>query len=868
MKMDIPTTFGEWLRQSRSERRLTREEFARRVGCSVSLLRKIEGGERRPSSQIAELIANCLNVPPAERSSFVKVARGELSVDHLPPLSKRAGSPTTTSASTSPRTNLPVLPNPLIGRQWELDELSRLLDKSECRLLTLVGPGGFGKTHLAIESARRMQAVFADGVFFVPLDPVNTTRFIVPMIADAMGFAFENENPIEPKTQLFDYLREKQALLLLDNLEHLLTAPGIEVLAEMLANAPKVKLLATSREPLELRGEWVFEVQGLAIPESMQIEASVQNTSVKLFLQRAQQAHIGFNASAQDYPAIVRICQLVEGMPLGIELAAAWVRTLACEEIARELEHGLDILSVSTRDLPARHRSMRAVFEQSWRLLSEEEQAVFVRLSVFRGGFRRKAAEQVAGATLSVLSTLIMKSLIRRTGSGRYDLHELIRQFATERISDHPKELKVTQERHGQYYLRFFSQADGRLRSSAQPEALAELTIEMDNFRAAWDWAISQGEFALIEQAMRTFSALYDMRGWLQEGFDYLGGADEALEKAFEQSPTDRTIRVARAHIFNTRALLAVRLARLAEAQAMLERSLEILRPLNEPRVLVEAITFLGTVMESTGNYVRARELYAKGLEIATEIDDRWFAALSLTLATQLASFTQPKVEPEQIHERLQTVVAKWRAVGDPRFTTLALNLLGLSASGLGRYDEARAALQECVILSRSIGDRWGVGLAYRGLGIAAQKQGRHTEAVKMLRKNLETSLELGARQDAARAMAEMGRSVFALGNEAEAGRIWREVLRIASETGGPGWALEALIGLSRLQARNGDNQPALELLLIVLDHPATIPDARERAAQLRDEIEAQLTNQEVKKAKAHADAKTLEQVVCELLKN
>jgi predicted ATPase/transcriptional regulator with XRE-family HTH domain len=862
MKMYLPVTFGEWLRQRRSEHHLTREEFARRVGCSVSLLRKIEGGERRPSSQIAELIANCLNIPPEERSSFVKVARGELSMDRLPPLSKRTGS------STPARTNLPVLPNPLIGRQRELDAINQLLSNPQCRLMTLVGPGGIGKTHLAIESARRRQAVFADGVFFLPFDPVNTTRFIVPMIADAVGFVFENENHLEPKTQLFNYLKEKQVLLLLDNLEHLLTVPGIEVLAELLAKAPKVKLLATSREPLELRGEWIFEVQGLAIPESTQIEESVQNTSVELFLQRAQQAHSGFNAIERDFPAIVRICRLVEGMPLGIELAAVWVRTLSCEEIARELEHGLDILSVSARDFPARHRSMGAVFDQSWRLLTEEEQAVLLRLSVFCGGFRREAAEQVAGASLSVLSALIAKSLIRRNGSGRYDLHELIRQLAAEHFSDHPDELAETQARHGHFYLLFFGQADGGLRSSAQAEVLAELTAEMDNFRAAWDWAVAQSEFTLIEQALRTFSAIYDMRGWLQEGFECLAGTLEALETAHEQSPSDGTIQVALAHMLSARALLAVRLARHAEAQAMLERSVEILHPLNEPRVLVEAITFLGTEMESTSNYARAKELYNEGLEIATAIDDRWFAALCRTLATQLASFTQPMDNPEQMRTRLQAVVAEWRAVGDPRFTTLALNLLSLSATNLGQYDEARAALQECVALSGSIGDRWGLGLAYRGLGIVAQKQGKHAEAVKMLRKSLETSLELGARQDAARALAEMGRSVFALGNDAEAGRVWREALRIASETGGPGWGLEALIGLSRLQAKHGDNEHALEIVLVVLDHPAAIPGTMERAAQLRGEIESQLTGQQVERAQARAKAKTFEEVVGEVLKN
>src|SRR5512143_2786604 len=453
-------TFGEWLRQQRTDLKLTREQFAERVGCSVALLRKIEDGERRPSTQIAELIANTLNIPEADRATFVRVARGELNLERLPAVLKPVAIPITPLA---PRVNLPILPTPLIGRQHEVEELGQLLHDPHCRLLTLVGPGGIGKTRLAIETAVHIQTIFADGVYFVPLASVSATRFIVPVIADAIGFTFQSASLIDPQLQLFNYLKEKQVLLVVDNLEHLLAEPGVEVLADLLANAPRVKLLATSRESLGLQDEWAFEVQGLPIPESRYTEGSAQNTSVELFLQRARRAHVGFHATPADYPAIVRICQLVNGMPLGIELAAAWVRTLTCDEIAREIERGLDFLSVSTRDLPARHRSMRAVFDQSWKLLSEEEQTVLLRLSVFQGGFQREAAEQVAEATLAVLSTLVTKSLVRRSGAGRYDLHELIRQYAADQISKLPDALAATRARHGSYYLAYFSQADGRL---------------------------------------------------------------------------------------------------------------------------------------------------------------------------------------------------------------------------------------------------------------------------------------------------------------------------------------------------------------------------------------------------------------------
>jgi predicted ATPase/transcriptional regulator with XRE-family HTH domain len=866
MAMESPSTFGEWLRQSRNDLHLTREQFARRVGCSVSALRKLEDGERRPSTQIAELLANCLNIPPAERSTFVNVARGEWSVDRLASLAKPIASPSVSSASTTLRTNLPVLPTPLIGRQRDVEELSQLLRDPHCRLLSLVGPGGIGKTRLAIETAAQVQDVFADGVYFVPLASANAIRFIVPLIAEAIGFAFHHASRADPKTQLFGYLKEKQALLLTDNLEQLLTEPGIEVLPELLAYAPHVKLLATSRECLRLQDEWVFEVQGLPVPESMYAEEFAQNTSVELFLQRARRAHVAFDATLEDYPAIVRICQLVDGYPLGIELAAAWVRTLSCDEIAGEIERGLDFLSLSARDVPARHRSMRAVFDHSWRLLPEEEQRVLLRLSTFRGGFRREAAEHVAKATLAVLSPLVTKSLLRRSAAGRYDLHELIRQFAAEHFAERPEEQSVTQACHGSYYLTYFSQADGRLRRAAQRETLAELTAEMDNFRAAWDWAVIHGEFALIEQTMRTFFRLYDTRGWFQEGLDTLDRAVGALEMAHGHAPLDRTGQVALGHLLATCSWLAYRQAHYEQAQRMLERSMEILRPLHEPHVLVESITYLGRVMEMIGNYARALELYSEGLEVAAAIGDRWFKAVCLTLHTALVGITLGMVKLEITHERLQSVVAEWRLIGDPRLIAFGLDFLSRSALRLGRYAQARAALEENVVLNSAIGFGWGLGTAYRGLGIVAQAQGKHQEAVVMFRKGLDTFTELGGIWFVARVLAEMGGSMLALGNEAEAGHLWREALRIATDIHATPVALEALAGFASLQTKQGDREHALELLLIVLNHPASFQEAKNRAAQLRTKLEAQLTSQQVEAAQTRAKAKTFEAAVEEIL--
>lgn len=863
-------TFGEWLRQQRIERRLTREELAGRVSCSVAMLRKIEDGERRPSIQIAELIANSLDIPPEARAAFVKVARGELGVDRLSALGPEAAH--MEPAGEPPlRTNLPISPTPLMGRQQEVEELSRFLQDPQCRLLTLVGPGGVGKTHLAVETAARMVDAFADGVFFVPLAAANTPRLIVPMIADAVGFPFSNTNRTDPKTQLFHFLHQKQALLLLDNLEQLLVEPGIELLAELLSGAPRVTLLATSREALGLRGEWVYEVHGLPVPPGEigleRLQDAAQFAAVDLFLHRARQANLRFHAAPEDILAAARICRLVEGNPLAIEMAAAWTRVLSCSEIAAELERGTDILRTTSRDVPPRHRSMRAVFDHSWNLLNEEEQRVLLALSVFQGGFRREAGEWVAGATLPVLSALAAKSLVRKRGSERYSLHEVIRQYAAERLGEHPEEQAAVEARCSSYYLRLFSRSDERLRSSEQQKALADLTNEMDNFRAAWNWAVSNGRFAWIHETLRVITTLFDIRGWLQEGQDLLGHLVTVLETSPDLASSDRVNQITLGHALCALAVFTARLGQYEQAQAMLERSLEILRPFNEPDLLVEPVTYLGMVLELAGKYDAAMESYSAGLETAELTGDRWFAALCRTCMIDQLGIVQGQMPPAEMHGPMQSVLKEWRAIGDPRMTAFALNIFSWNAMKLGRFDEARAALEESITLEQSTGDSWGLGYAYRGLGLVAQAEGNHQQAVKYFQVSLDTFTGLGARQDAARILAEMGQSVFALGNDDEAGSLWRESLRLATETQGVFIALEALAGIASVQARCKNLEYALELLTIAIHHPAVLPDTKARADRLRMEIESQMAAPQVKAVQSRALENTFENAVGKILR-
>jgi len=357
---------------------------------------------------------------------------------------------------------------------------------------------------------------------------------------------------------------------------------------------------------------------------------------------------------------------------------------------------------------------------------------------------------------------------------------------------------------------------------------------------------------------------LYETRGLYQEGLDMLGRAIDRLEVVHGHSPADQTGQAALGHLLTNRALLTFRLGQHAEAQAMLERCLEILRPLNDMRLLAEPITYLGVVMALTGDYMGALDLVAEAREKALAVGDRVFAATSLSLH---ANFSRLTGQSGDQHARLQAAVAEWRAVGDPRFIAYGLNFLGQSALALGRFDEARKALEESVELNTSVGARWNLGHAFQGLGAVAQAQGEHRKAADLFLKAVDTFTELGGLFYIGQGLAQMGHSLFALGNDIEAERNWRESLRIAAEIHGIPVVLEALVGMASLRAKRGETQSALELLSIVLNHPACDQEIKNRAEKLRAELVKQLSSTEFETVQVQAREKTFDAVVEDLLK-
>jgi predicted ATPase/transcriptional regulator with XRE-family HTH domain len=854
-------TFGEWLQKQRDHRRLTREEFANRVGCSTAMLRKIEYGERRPSIQIAGLIANALEIPPPEHETFIKVARGELRTERISHLLNLTQPSSTSPPQTISRNNLPVLPTPLIGRIHELKELNRLLDDPDCRLLTLVGPGGIGKTRLAIEAASQLQNEFSDGVVFVPLAPVNSSRFIVPVIADSIGFTFQSENRSEPKLQLLSFLKEKQVLFLIDNIEHLLQEPDIDLFPELLTMASKVKLLITSREPLNLQAEWTFEVQGLPIPKAPISETVVQGTSIELFIQRARRAKAGYIAETDDLPTIAHICKLVDGMPLGIELAAAWVRMLSCEEIALEIEKGLDILHASVRDLPARHRSMHAVFDHSWKLLTKEEQSILCRLSVFHGGFSREAAEQMTGATLSNLSALVTKSIIRRSSNDRYDLHEVIRQYSSSRLDKNSSQYLETHNLHSDYYLKFVSKYETALRSAAQQDAKGKLTNEMDNLRAAWEWGIEHRKFELIGKAVQSFGRYFEVSGLLREGIEQFEPLIQILKAENYSGQWSKVFGLA----LSQQGLLYFRKGQLSEAQRLYEESIDILRPISNQILLAEALVFLGIIMHLNGKYERSISLLKEGCEYARIGNDQWLMAYATYnlghIDTLMGNYKKGR---EQMLSGLET----WRVLGDANYIALGLNYLVPTLTKFERYEEARASMQESIALCEQTKNRWGMGISYRHLGIVEMAEGQYTEAEACFQKCMEIFSEYSEGWDVAMTFNYLGEAKLMAGNFNEAKKNYRDALRLALQANAIPVALDALLGVAQIYGNTGKSKYAFELSQCALNHPLGTQETRERAEQLLKKLS---TKSKLKKQgnsrSTNPQIKTFDQIIAEVLK-
>ncbi|RMF29683.1 MAG: hypothetical protein D6759_13410 [Chloroflexi bacterium] len=744
--------------------------------------------------------------------------------------------------------NLPPQPTPFVGREQELTEIQRLLADPACRLLTLVGPGGIGKTRLALQAAAQNHDRFLHGVCYIPLTSVPSSTFLVSAIAEALGLSFRGTEA--PQAQLLNHLREKEVLLLLDGFEHLLD--GAPLLAEILRAAPAVKLLVTSQAHLRLRWECLFEVGGMQVPEGADDPDLEHYDAVRLFLQIARRIHPHFSLE-DERKAMVTICRQVQGMPLGIEMAAAWVREFSCAAIARQIEQNLGALSTTLQDVPPRHRSLRATFDHAWALLSEEERRAFRRLSVLQGGFRREAAERVAEVPARLLTALERRSLLWRDASGRYRMHGVLRQFAEEKLREVPDERDRLRDRHCTYYADRLYHAEAQAQMGRPEEALAQVGQEMENVQAGWAWAVEQGRVEEIGKALSTLCRLYEARGLFQEGETTFRQARERLQTI--GGPEAEGV-VGR--LLVREGLFARYLGHYERAWDLIEAGLEIARRYGDQAEIAFATNNLGILTGLQGNYREAKRFFLESLAHYRAVKAPGQEAVVLNNL----SIIERQVGAYEAARRFgQESLEVSRTIGARRAEARALQNLGLIAHCQKDYEEAKRLHRESLAILREERDRWGEALALGNLGEAARHLGEYAEAKRCHEESLALRREIGDRWGIAIALSSLGSVAAALDRHHEAKRYFGQALRIALEVSSFPLALDILVEFSEVLKREGKVERALELLALPLNHPATEAWVREKADALFRELSSQLPPTTVAVLQERGKAKTLEEI-------
>lgn len=691
----------------------------------------------------------------------------------------------------------PVSFTPFVGREDELWTLVERLTDRACRLLTLVGPGGMGKTRLSLQVSQGGLA-FNDGIWFVPLAPLQSAEALAPAIASRLALPAREQ--VTPRDTLLAHLRDKQLLLILDNFEHLLD--GVPLLLEILTEAPAVKLLITSREPLNVQAEWLLRLDGLACPNEQEAlsQAWLSYSAVQLFMQRAAQADL--SRSAPPLEEVVRLCHLVQGSPLALELAAVQVRDRPVGEIVRLVEQSLDSLVSPFQDSPLRHRSLRAVFEGSWQSLPADEQQALAALSLFRGPFTRPAAEAITGQH-PPLPALESKSLLHPVGHERYELHDLVRQFAAEQLAI----LEAAQgasgqaaARHGSYYLAWLGQGRPPLPPVGEGEGIFDWQAEVGNLREAWQWGTTHARWDLLTQGAAGLVRAYTLAGRTHEGAILLESAIRAL-RAVEQPLTQHA---------QAASLLLSEVAGLWNALSRYAQAIECAREAvahsaaQPSAAAVRAYLHWGSALWYQGELVSARPLLEHAYHLASAMAESRLQADSLRALGSVALRLGDHAGAQRAYEQ---ALRLHRHLGSVQGESEALRSLGTVARNLAQHDAARDYLLQALHLSRQRGDQRGASGALKTLGDLDLEQLWLLRA----RAHYEQALALYRAQEDQRGQSivlnNLGTVARNLGEYAEAQSLYQAALALAQAIGfqrGAAWTLACWGMVHHYQGNHG----------------------------------------------------------------
>jgi len=706
------------------------------------------------------------------------------------------------SLSTHPN-NLPQQVNSFIGREREMAEVRCLMARGPAdggsRLLTLTGSGGCGKTRLALQVVADRLEEYPDGVWLVELAPLTDEGLVPQAVAATLGVREEPGVPLERTLAI--HVQSKRLLLLLDNCEHLLN--GVALLVETLLRAgTDLRVLATSREPLNIAGEQTYRVPSLAVPgpeSSRNLSALAEYEAVRLFVDRASLAHAGFLLSKENARAVAQVARRLDGIPLAIELAAARVRAMPVERIADRLNDGFRILTGGSRTALPRQQTLRATIEWSYNLLSEPERLLMQRIGVFAGGFTLTGAEQVTSGegvedweVLDLLQQLVDKSLVAYddgilTGADpRFRLLESVRMYCRERLED-VGETEQFYSRHLAYFLQLGEEAECHLTGAGQQEWLDRLDAEHENLRTALDnvrlrdvgWVESRPSgIHPLEAGLRLCGALWRFwytRGYLAEGRQRLG---KALASADHFRPGAE-----RAKALNGAGVLALEQDDYVVAQAFLEESLAIRRELGVPQDVASSLNNIGILARERGDYVSARAVLEEGLAIFRELGDRWGITISLN---NLGNAALEQRDYAAAHALYEESLAIGLERDDQRGIALALGNRGIVARVQGDYAQALDLTTKSLELYRELRDCSNIGSAMGHIGLLATYESDFERAYSALEESLSIFRELGDRKGTAESLEGFAGLAHAEGNSARAARLWASSVALRELIGSP----------------------------------------------------------------------------------
>ncbi len=722
------------------------------------------------------------------------------------------------------KSSLPVSATPFIGRAADLSKISRKLQEPDCRLVTLAGPGGIGKTRFAHQIALQLQSVFSSGVCFVELQPISSSQFVVPAILDALNITSFNSQDLQ--AQLLTYLSDKHLLLILDNYEQLLE--NVELPVQILNAAPGVKLLVTSREVLNIRPEWVFHLKGLAFPgESKGLGSNFElenYDAVQLFLELANRFSPNFSPITER-ANIINLCRLVEGMPLALELAVSWLKILSCQSIVAELEHNLDLMQTSLRDIPARHRNIQTVFESSWCFLTSQEQAVLKRLSIFRGGFTIEAARQIAATNLNELLSLYEKSLIQQDGQGRYRLHELLRQYSWQKLEQDSTEVKQLYHTFSNYFVDFMANLTLDLSGTREREASLQMAADLDNIRQAWDWVIQEKQLDLIQKAAYSLYVFYQHQSRYAEGVATFSKAVQMLEQN-EFSASKLPV------LAELLAYLGwfYMVTNLEKASECLEKSLKLFRQLDanpHPGNLTDPQATLALVLVSLGKIDEAIEL-AKDACIKCEArQDYNNLAMSYYILGRAVYSQGLYDEVEHYTKRAYALLKKVNYLYD---MPACLNQLAITERARRNFEQASSYAHESLEIGRILQDNLVIANCSQLLGSLELEQTNFQKALEAYEQSLEIHNKSGNQVSAVISLEGVAKAYFGLGQYEKAKENLIQALKLALKTGIWTNVMNVVCSFAEMLFSSQQLSLSLALFGLVKHHTVTMKRTRERA--------------------------------------